>query len=95
MRAHFKHLHFKNFQWYNEHFNPMNFDLCNHSLKIWEYIGTPTPKVGSTWECGFIPSHPPTLPGAKNVTPGPHSRPTLLQALTLIMSPRLGSRQGT
>jgi hypothetical protein len=25
----------------------MGFDLCNHSLKIWESIGTPTPKMGA------------------------------------------------
>jgi hypothetical protein len=35
------------FQWYKEPFNPMGFDLCNRSLKIWESIGTPIPKVGA------------------------------------------------
>jgi hypothetical protein len=25
----------------------MGFDLCNHSLKIWESIETSTPKVGA------------------------------------------------
>jgi len=46
----------KTFQWYKELFNPLNFDLCNHSLKIRESNGTPTPKVGAhlgVW--GFIP----------------------------------------
>jgi hypothetical protein len=33
------------FQWYNEFINPMSFDLCNRSLKIWKSIVTPTPKV--------------------------------------------------
>jgi hypothetical protein len=40
----------------------MGFDPCNCSLKIWESIGTPTPKVGAhlgVW--GFILSHSPTL----------------------------------
>jgi hypothetical protein len=35
------------FQWYNELFNLMNFDPCNHPLKIWESIRNPTPKVGA------------------------------------------------
>ncbi len=59
------------FQWYNEFFNPMNFNPCNHFLKIWESTRTPTPKVRAhlgAW--GFISSHFPTLPGAWDVTPG-------------------------
>jgi hypothetical protein len=35
------------FQWYIKCFNPISFDPCNRSLKIWESIGTPTPKVGA------------------------------------------------
>jgi hypothetical protein len=35
------------FQWYKGLFNPMGFDPCNRSLKIWESIGTLTPKVGA------------------------------------------------
>ncbi len=31
------------FQWY---INARCFDLYNHSLKFWEFIGTPTPKMG-------------------------------------------------
>jgi len=53
------------FQWYKEPFNPMGFDPCNCSLKIWKFIKTPTPKVGAhlgVW--GFIPSHSSTLLGA-------------------------------
>jgi hypothetical protein len=35
----------KYFQWYQELFNLMSFDLSNHSLKIWKSIKTPTSKV--------------------------------------------------
>jgi hypothetical protein len=35
------------FQRYKELFNPLGFDPCNFFLKIWESIGTPTPKVGA------------------------------------------------
>ncbi len=35
------------FQLYNEILNPMGFDPCNLFLKIWESIGTLTPKVGA------------------------------------------------
>ncbi len=81
------------FQWYKELFNPMSFDPYNLSLKIWKSIGTPTPKVGTQLGmCGFIPSHPPTLSGAQNVTFKLHFWPTPLQALALVVSPRLGSR---
>jgi hypothetical protein len=45
----------KSFQWYKKLFNPMGFDLCNCSRKIWEFIGTLIPK----WR--FNPSHFPTL----------------------------------
>jgi hypothetical protein len=81
------------FQWYKKRFNPMGFDSCNFSLKIWESTGTPTPKVGAPlgmW--GFIPSHFPTLLGAWNVTPGIPSWLTPLQALALVANPRLGLR---
>jgi hypothetical protein len=82
------------FQWYKKFFNPMNFDLCNCSLKIQESIGTPIPKVGThLGVCGFIPSHPPTLLRVWNVIRGLHSWPTPLQALALVASPRLGLRQ--
>jgi hypothetical protein len=40
----------------------MGFDLWNCSLKIWESIGTPIPKVEAHLEvCRFILSHSPTL----------------------------------
>jgi hypothetical protein len=42
----------------------MVFDPCNRLLKIQEFIGTSTPKVGAHLRvCGFIPSHSPTLLG--------------------------------
>jgi hypothetical protein len=72
----------------------MIFDPYNWPLKIWESIGTPTPKVGAhlgVW--GFVPSHFPKFPGACNVTPRLHSWRAPLQALALIASPRLGLRQ--
>jgi len=72
----------RTFQWYMELLNPMRFDPCNHSMKIRESIGTPTPKMGihlGVW--GFIPSHSFALSGAWNVTPGltlsPHSHKPL------------------
>jgi hypothetical protein len=79
------------FQWYKELFNPISFDPYNCLLKIQEFVNILIPKVGvhlKMW--GFIPSHFPTLPGAWNVTPRLHSLPTPLQALALVMSPRLG-----
>jgi hypothetical protein len=60
---------------------------------IWESTRTPTPKVGvplGVW--GFIPSHSFALSGAWNVTPEFPSWPSLLQALALVVSPRLGLR---
>jgi hypothetical protein len=80
----------KSFQWYKELFNPIGFDLCNHSLKIQESIGTLIPKMGAhlgMW--GFIPSHFPTFIGAWNVTPGLPSWPAPLQTLTLVVNLRL------
>jgi hypothetical protein len=80
----------KYFQWYKEHFNPMSFDPCNRSLKIWESTRTPTPKVCvplGVW--GFIPSHSFALLGAWNVTFGFPSCVALLQTLALVASPRL------
>jgi len=46
----------------------MGFDPCNRSLKIQKSIGTPIPKVGAHLEMWrFIPSHFPTLSGARNM----------------------------
>jgi hypothetical protein len=83
----------KKFQWYKELFNLMNFDPWNTFLKIWESIGTPTPKMKAhLGVCRFIPSHSPTFPGMWNVTPRLPSWPTPLQALALVMSRRLRSQ---
>ncbi len=79
------------FQWYKEIFNPMGFDFYNCSLEIWESIETPTPKIGDhlgVW--GFIPSCSLTFLGAWDVTPELPSWITPLQALALVVSPRLG-----
>jgi hypothetical protein len=81
----------RDFQWYKEILNPMAFDPYNCSLKVWESIRTLTPKVRThlgVW--GFIPSHSPTFPGAWNVTPRLPSWHAPLQALALVVSPRLG-----
>jgi hypothetical protein len=84
----------RSFWWYKELFNPMGFDPYNCSLKIREFIKTPTPKVGAHLRvCRFIPSHFFTLLRAWNVTCGLHSWPTPSQALALVTSPRLGLRQ--
>jgi hypothetical protein len=43
----------------------MNFDPCNRPLKIQEFTGTLTPKMGAHLEVwGFIPSHSFALPKA-------------------------------
>jgi hypothetical protein len=79
------------FQWYKDYFNPMNFDLCNHFLKIQKSIRTPTLKMGAhlgVWV--FIPSHSLTLPWAWGVTPRLSSWPAPLQALALVTSLSLG-----
>jgi hypothetical protein len=81
----------KDFQWYKELFNPMSFDPYNCSFKIRESTGIPTPKVGAhlgMWK--FIPSHSLALLGAWNMTLGLPSWPAPLQALALVVSPRLG-----
>ncbi len=68
----------------------MSSDPCNHYLKIQKSIGIWTPKMRAHLEVwGFIPSHSFTLIGARNVTLGPHFWLASLQALALIMSPRL------
>ncbi len=78
------------FQWYKELFNPMNFDPWNHSLKIWKSIETPIPKVGAHLEvCGCIPSHLSTFSKAWNVTFELYFLCTSLQALALVVSPKL------
>jgi hypothetical protein len=72
------------FQWYKELLNPLGFDLYNHSLNIRESTWTQTPKVKAplgVW--GFIPSHLLSLLCLLSWL-------ATLQALALVMSPRLG-----
>jgi hypothetical protein len=79
------------FQWYKVILNPLSFGPCNHPLKIRKSIGTPTPKVETplrVWR--FIPSHSLPLLGAYGVIPGLPSWLATLQALALVVSPRLG-----
>jgi hypothetical protein len=81
------------FQWRKEIFNPLSFDLCNCLLKIWKSIRTPTPKVGvhlGVWR--FIPLHTPTFSGAWDVILRIPSWPATLQALALVVSPKLKLR---
>ncbi len=77
----------RSFQWYKELFNPISIDPYNCSLKIWESIGSPTPKMGAhlgVW--GFVPSHYLTFPGFPF---GPHP----YKPLPWSPSPRLRLRQ--
>jgi hypothetical protein len=79
------------FQWYKKLFNALDFDPCNRSLNIWEFIGTPIPKVGvplGAW--GFIPSHSLAFSGACGMTPGLPSWLATLQPFALVVNPRLG-----
>ncbi len=81
----------RDFQWYKEVFNPMNFDPYNRHLKIRKSIKVPIPKMGvhlGMWR--FIPSHFFTFPRTWNVTPELHFLPTPSQALALVASLRLG-----
>jgi hypothetical protein len=81
----------KYFQWYKELFNPMSFDPYKRPLKIRELIGIRTRKVRSHLRVrGLNPSNFPKLPRAWNVTPSLHFWLAPLQALALVMNPRLG-----
>jgi len=84
------------FQGYKELLNLIGFLPFNYSLKIQESIRTLIPKMGAhlgvlrVW--GFILSHSPTLLGTWDVIPELPSWPTPLQALALVMNPRLRLR---
>jgi hypothetical protein len=81
------------FQRYKEIFNIIKFDPYIRPLNFLESIKTPIPKMEAhlgVW--GFIPSHFPTLSKVWNVDPVLHSWPAPLQALTLVVSPRLRLR---
>jgi len=76
------------FQWYKKLLNPLGFEPYNRSLNIQESIGIRTPKgtpkveaLLGVWR--FIPSHFLSFPGF-------FSWPATLQALTLVVNPRLG-----
>jgi len=80
------------FQWYKERFNSLIFDPCNYPLKIWESIGTRTPKMEvhlGVW--GFIPSLFCIFRSMK-CDSWAHFWLAPLQALALVTSPRLGMR---
>ncbi len=73
------------FQWYHELFNLMGFHTCNFSLKIWESIKTPTPKMGAHLGMWSVHSFPHTLSHSREhemwfsgFTFGPHLRKSLL-----------------
>jgi hypothetical protein len=78
------------FQWYKKLFNVIGFDPWNRPLKIWKLIGTPTPEMGvhlGVWR--FIPSHSFAFLGAWNVTLRLLSWLAILQAVALVVIPRL------
>jgi hypothetical protein len=82
------------FQWYKGIFNPMGFDPLQSLSEDSRIHLIPIPKVGThlgVWK--FIPSHSLTFLEAWNVTPGLHTWPAPLQALSLVVSPRLGLQQ--
>jgi Fe-S cluster assembly ATPase SufC len=47
----------RTFQWYKEFPNPMGFNVCDHSLKIWDSIRTLTPKMRAHLGVGVIFLH--------------------------------------
>ncbi len=81
------------FHWYRELLKPLSFDPYNCPLKIWESIGTLTPKVELPWGVrvhSLTPSH---TPGSMLCDSQLPSWPATLQTLALVASPRLGLRQ--
>jgi len=81
----------RSFQWCKEHLNPMSFDPCNRPLKIWESIGTITPKMGV--HLGSVRLHSLTFFctfRSVKCDSRAHSWPTPSQTLALVASPRLG-----
>jgi hypothetical protein len=77
------------FQWYEELFEPLGFDSCNHFLNIWESIMTPTPNMRvhlGVW--GFFPSHSFALPGHENATPKLSLGPDLRKPFCLGHEPK-------
>jgi hypothetical protein len=77
------------FQWYIELLKTLSFYAWNPPLKIWESIGSLSPKVGVALGVrGFIPSHSFALPGVCGVTLGLLSWPATLQAFCLGRKPK-------
>ncbi len=98
MRAHFRHLRFKSFPIVQKKIQSNEFwplKLLYEDLGLHQNsIGTPIPKMRTQLGVyGLIPSHSPTFMWAWNVTPELHFWFAPLQALALVTSPRLGSRQ--
>jgi len=83
----------RSFQWYKKCHKPLSFDLWNCSLKFWESIRTPSPKVGialGVW--GFTPSHFLTLSGVCDVIPELSLSPHPCNPFALVANPKLGLR---
>jgi hypothetical protein len=80
------------FQWYKYFFNPMNFNPWNCSLKIWDPIKIPTPKVGVNLRvCGAFTFF--CSLGSVNMTPMLQFQPAPFHVFALVLNPRLGSWQ--
>ncbi len=75
------------FQWYKELFNPMGFDPCNLSLKVWDSNSQSGSSLGNVRVHSLAFS---CTPGSMKCDSWAHSWPTPLQTLTLVTSPRLG-----
>jgi hypothetical protein len=93
IRAHFRHLCPRAFQWYKKHHKTLSFDPSNCSLKFRKSTRTRSPKMGvalGVW--GFTPSHFLTLPGVCDVTPGLPLGSHPCNPFVLVASPKLGLR---
>jgi hypothetical protein len=77
------------FKWYKEIFNPLGFDPCNCSLKIWDSNSQSGSSLGSVSIYSLTLSYTP-----RSMSDSQSSFwPAPLQALTLVASPRLRLRQ--
>jgi hypothetical protein len=83
-----------NFQWSNELFNAMNFNLSNCFMKIWESIGSPNwdynsqngSPIGSVWAHSLTIS---CTPKSVNVIPMLHFQPAPFHALCFRHKPKV------
>jgi hypothetical protein len=81
------------FQWYEELFEPLGFDSCNHSLNIWESIWLQLPTWEFTWECeGFFPRTLLHSRGMRMRLPNLVLAQTFASPFALVTSRKLGSR---